>query len=54
MMESKGVKYSADGNKCAKFLPLGESLGGLFIRVVRGFGNNVRTPPLTTPFIHSV
>jgi hypothetical protein len=34
--------------------PPGESLGGLFIGVVRGFGNNVQTAPLTTPFTLSV
>jgi hypothetical protein len=38
-----------EGNKCSLF-PLAESLGGLFIGEVRGFGNNVRTAPLTTPF----
>jgi hypothetical protein len=46
----EGVNHLVDGNKCARFLPLGESLGGLFIGVVRGSGNNVRTAPLTTPF----
>jgi hypothetical protein len=35
-------------------MPVGESPGGLFIWVVRGFGNNVRTTPLTTPFPLSV
>jgi hypothetical protein len=34
-------------------LPLGESLGVLFIGVVSGSGNNVRTAPLTAPFILS-
>jgi hypothetical protein len=43
-----------DGNKCTGFLPLGESPGGLFIGVVRGSGNNVRTPPLTTSFMQRV
>jgi hypothetical protein len=32
----------------------GESLGDLFIGVVRGSGNNVWTPPLTSLFILSV
>jgi hypothetical protein len=36
-----------------KISPLGESLGGLFIRVVKGSGKNVPTPP-TTLFTQSV
>jgi hypothetical protein len=37
----ESVKHSVDDNKCIGFLPLGESPGGLFIRVIRGAGNNV-------------
>jgi hypothetical protein len=33
---SEGVKHPMDGNKYTGFLSLRESLGGLFIEVVRG------------------
>jgi hypothetical protein len=49
-VKSEGVNHFVDSNKCAGFLPLGESLGGLFIGVVRESGNNVRMAPLTTLF----
>jgi hypothetical protein len=42
---------TVNDNKCVGFLHLGKSPGGLFIRVVREFGNNDLTTPLTTPFI---
>jgi hypothetical protein len=45
MVGRECVKPSVDGNKCAGFLLLGESSGGLFIGVVRRSGNNVQTPP---------
>jgi hypothetical protein len=43
MVGSEDVKHSVNGNKYTGFLLLGESPEGLFIRVVRMSGNNVRT-----------
>jgi hypothetical protein len=47
-------KHSMDGNNYTRFLTLGESLGGLFIGVVRDSDNNVRMTALTTSFTQSV
>jgi hypothetical protein len=52
MVGSEGVKHSVDGNKCTGFLLLEEFPGGLFIWVVRGSDNNVRTPPPPNHPVH--
>jgi hypothetical protein len=50
----EGFKGMTNGAINAHTLPLGESLGSLLIGVVRGFGNNVQTAPLTIPFTLSI
>jgi hypothetical protein len=50
---SECVKHSVDDNKCTRFLLLEEFSGDLFIGVVRGSGNNVRTPPPPNHLVHA-
>jgi hypothetical protein len=44
MEKCEGFSHSTGDNKCTGFQPRGIP-GGLFIGVVRGFGNNVQIAP---------